>query len=54
MLIPFNLLNYWGYNQVNIANELGVTPGYPLDIMGVNITTQILYSFNEKIGRAHV
>ena len=48
MLIPFSLISYWGFNEINKKNELGVTPGYCLDIFGTNLFTQLVYSFSNK------
>ena len=48
MLVPFSFISYWGYNEINKKNELGVMPGYCLDIFGTNLFTQFIYSFSNK------
>ena len=48
MLIPFSLISNWGYKEINNKNEMGVTPGYCLDIFGVNLLAQVVYSFTNK------
>ena len=48
MLIPFTLISYWGYNEINTKNSVGAGPGYALDIFGVNLFTQFAYSFTNK------
>ena len=48
MLLPFSMISYWGYNEINKKNELGVMPGYCLDIFGTNLFTQFIYSFSNK------
>ena len=46
MLVPFSAISYWGYNEVNKKNELGVSPGYCLDVLGINLVAQFVYSFS--------
>ena len=44
-IIFFNLVNNWCYNQINKANEMGVKPGFGLDLFGVNLLAMFAYSF---------
>ena len=48
MIIPFNLVNRWSYQQINKANEVGTKSGIGLDLFGVNILVMVLYSYSNK------
>merc|ERR1711924_427844 len=48
MLVFFSVVNNWGYNRVNKSNEMGVTPGFCLDVFGFNLFIMISYSFTDR------
>ena len=48
MVVVFSLINNWGYKQINVSNELGVTPGFCLDLFGFNLLVMVSYCFTNK------
>lgn len=44
-LILFSLVSYVFSNMVKNTLEHGLQPGYPLDILGINLLSQIVLSF---------
>ena len=45
MLVPFWGLSYYAYKQINKLNAIGVRPAMMIDVLGVNLFTQFVYSF---------
>ena len=45
MLVPFTGLSQYAYKEINKLNALGVRPAMQIDLLGVNLFTQFVYSF---------
>ena len=45
MLVPFTGISSYTYKEINKLNGIGVRPAMMIDVLGLNLFTQFLYSF---------